>query len=288
MVVESPTHYRVFTRWFDKIVSVVSVPAKPATERSWKRFMEGTLENRTIWEIQGSRQADRLRSSLSGQVLNDTIVTFLVDQSGSMRGERMLMAAAAVDVARAFLVHLGVSVEILGFTTRSWKGGWSRTLWRWTGRRRHPGRLCDLLHIIYAEASDHRRGTGVRSLVHMLDPSRLKENVDGEALLWAAERQDKQARLHKVIVVVSDGVPADDSTLNENGLTYLTDHLREVIARLKMSRKLAQLQMGDDAETWFERSLKVHTISNVGSALLNLVSDTLTSAVVTRDAANKL
>jgi cobaltochelatase CobT len=284
-MLENPANYRVFTRRFDRVVLADNLATRPVLERAWVRFMDDTLELRTIWDMAGSRLAGRLRSAVTESVFRDTIVTLLVDQSGSMRGARVLMAAAAVDVVRSFLVQLGVSVEVLGFTTRSWKGGWSRRFWRWSGRRKHPGRLCDLLHIVYADASNHRPGSGTRSLMHMLDPKLLKENVDGEAMLWAAERQDRHQYTHKVIVLISDGAPVDDSTLHENGPNYLVEHLQDVIARLQVDRVLAQLKIGDEAESDFGFSRKVYTISDIGPTLLDLLGEVL-AKFVTKEASD--
>ena len=274
-MLQSDGSYRAFTRRFDQVVSFADKPSRPAHERSWVRFQEETLELRTSWQIVGGHHADKVRGAITDEIRRETLVTLLIDQSGSMKGDRMLTAAAAVDVAREFLVHLGVSVEVLGFTTRSWKGGWSRRIWRWTGRRSQPGRLCDLLHIVYAEAGDHRPGAGLRSLAHMLDPELPKENVDGEAMLWAASRQDLQAYRRKLLVLVSDGAPVDDSTLLANGPNYLMDHLRQVVARLQDTRTLAQLQIGDEAESQFAVKRRIDTLSEVGPALLQLLSDML-------------
>jgi cobaltochelatase CobT len=268
----SPTTYSVFTRRFDRVVSASALRSPVASERAWQTFMEQTLEKRTAWELRGLEHGERLRAAASDERLRDTLITLLVDHSGSMRGERMLLTAAAVDVARAFLVHLGVGVEVLGFTTRSWKGGWSRRLWRWTGKRKRPGRLCDLLHIVY-EAADSRRapGTGLRSLAHMLDPQLLKENVDGEAILWAALRQDAQPQRHKAIIVISDGAPVDDSTLHENGPSFLMDHLREVVAQLRETHEMAQLQIGREAESVFPRVVSIDTLHEIGAGLFELI-----------------
>lgn len=276
--------YRVFTRRFDQVVNSDELPTRSATEGAWDRFMDQTLERRTAWELDGLQLADTLRSQISEAELESTLITLLIDHSGSMRGERMLLTAAAVDVARAFLVHLGVSVEILGFTTSSWKGGWSRRLWRWTGRRRNPGRLCDLLHIIYATVGDRRPGSGMRSLVHMLDPGLLKENVDGEALLWAATRQDQFQHKQKAIVMVSDGAPVDDATLLANGPTFLTDHLREVVIRLQASRTMAQLQIGREAESPFQLARQVEVLSDLGDRLFDLLGDVLLAPNTARSA----
>lgn len=273
------SEYRVFTHRFDRVIPANTLASSSASERAWNLFMEQTLERRTAWELHSLERSQRLRGAASEQRLKDTLVTLLIDHSGSMRGEPILLTAAAVDVARAFLVRLGVRVEVLGFTTRSWKGGWSRRLWRWTGKRKIPGRLCDLLHIVY-EGTDGQRqpGTGMRSLVHMLDPQLLKENVDGEAILWAASRQDQQFHGQKAIVVISDGAPVDDSTLLANGPDYLTDHLNEVVARLRQTRIMAQLQIGREAESPFPLTARVETLADLGSVLFGLLEDVLLGA----------
>lgn len=272
----SSTPYSVFTRRFDRILPASALRSPGASERAWQIFMDQTLEKRTAWELSGLEHGERLRAAASDERLQDTLVTLLVDHSGSMRGERMLLTAAAVDVARAFLIHLGVRVEVLGFTTRSWKGGWSRRLWRWTGKRKKPGRLCDLLHIVY-EAADSRSapGTGLRSLVHMLDPQLLKENVDGEAIQWAALRQDAYPQQHKAIIVISDGAPVDDSTLLENGPSFLMDHLRDIVAQLRETHEMAQLQIGREAESVFPRVANIDTLHEIGTALFELIDDVM-------------
>ncbi len=270
-----PEPYRVFTQRFDRIIRADQM-SLPVSEAAWTIFLEKTLESRTAWEIHGLERAQHLKNSITENDFKNSLVTLLIDHSGSMRGERMLMTAAAVDVACVFLSHLGVRVEILGFTTRSWRGGWSRVLWKWTGRKKLPGRLCDLLHIIYKEAGSHRQsGSSMRSLAHMLNPKLLKENVDGEAILWAVSRQDATAFSRKAIIVISDGAPVDDSTLMENGLRFLTDHLKEVVSTLKPTRVMALLQIGNEAEIEFPITGRVEMLSQIGTDLFDLLSKVL-------------
>lgn len=240
--------------------------------------MRETLAQRTLWELMGLEHASRIRDSIPEDHLRAMLLTLLVDHSGSMRGERMLLAAAAVDVARSFLVHLGVSVEVLGFTTRSWKGGWSRRLWRLSGSRRKPGRLCDLLHIVYADATDPLPGSSTRSMLHMLDPDLLKENVDGEAILWASSRQDIHTHAKKAIVVISDGAPVDDSTLFENDPNFLMDHLAAVVSHLSGEKVMAQLQIGREAHSPFPIQAEVNTLTEIGTTLLDLLERVLAAA----------
>jgi cobaltochelatase CobT len=271
--------YSVFTRRFDKVVSAAALNTSSSTERAWGQFMEQTLERRTAWELRGLEQAERIRAALPDSALRAQLITLLVDHSGSMRGERMLMTAAAVDVARTFLVHLGVDVEVLGFTTRSWRGGWSRRLWQWTGKRKRPGRLCDLLHIVY-EAVDSPKlpGTGTRSYALMLDPHLLKENVDGEAILWAASRQEAYQHRRKAIIVISDGAPVDDSTLMENGPHFMMNHLAEVVSGLQTTHTLMQLKIGREFESAFPHVASVDGLGEMGTALFELLSQFLLMA----------
>ncbi|MCG8443987.1 MAG: hypothetical protein MI723_19465, partial [Caulobacterales bacterium] len=192
-----PYNYRVFTRDFDIVVSVdqldsVLGPLSDANhlslEEAWSAF-SGALQGwRTKTHLEALDSTTRILARSNAKALQETAATILVDQSGSMRGQNMLLAAAATDVACDFLVHLGVTVEVLGFTTVRWKGGKSRERWLRGGRPWSPGRLCDLLHIIYRTADDRRASTGSWSFKSMLRPDLPKENVDGEALEWAASR----------------------------------------------------------------------------------------------------
>lgn len=269
--------YRVFTSRFDKVVTVANLRLRSVHERAWTRFMEDTLDFRTGWKAEAIQRIGELPQALSGERFSDTLVTLLVDHSGSMGGAPIRRAALAVDVAREVLIQLGASVEVLGFSTRSWRGGWSRRLWRWTGRRKSPGRLCDLLYLVYIDARDRQFGAGSRSLAHMLNLPLLKENVDGEALLWAAARQDQLGYKRKALILISDGAPVDDSTLSANGSSYLMDHLRFVVAHLAATRVLAQLQFGDEFESEFGLRRRVNELPDIGHALPDLLCDVMRS-----------
>ncbi len=162
----------------------------------------------------------------------DTVVTLLIDNSGSMRGRPITVAAMSADILARTLERCGVKVEILGFTTRAWKGGQSRERWIAAGKPANPGRLNDLRHIIYKSADAPWRRAR-KSLGLMLREGILKENIDGEALLWAHERLIGRSEQRKILMVISDGAPVDDSTLSVNPGNYLERHLREVIARIE-------------------------------------------------------
>src|SRR5690606_31499712 len=155
----------------------------------------------------------------------DTVVTLLLDNSGSMRGRPITVAATCADILARTLERVGVSVEILGFTTRAWKGGQSRELWLKNGKPAAPGRLNDLRHIIYKSADMPWRRAR-RNLGLMMREGLLKENIDGEALLWAHRRLIARPEQRKILMMISDGAPVDDSTLSVNPGNYLERHLR--------------------------------------------------------------
>ena len=158
----------------------------------------------------------------------DTVVTLLIDNSGSMRGRPITVAAMSADILARTLERCGVKVEILGFTTRAWKGGQARERWIAAGKPPNPGRLNDLRHIVYKPADAPWRRAR-RSLGLMLREGILKENIDGEALLWAHDRLLARPEQRRILMVISDGAPVDDSTLSVNPGNYLEKHLREVI-----------------------------------------------------------
>ena len=157
----------------------------------------------------------------------DTIVSVLIDNSGSMRGRPIAIAAICADILTRTLERCGVASEVLGFTTRAWKGGQSREAWLAEGRPPHPGRLNDLRHIIYKRADEPYRHAR-RNLGLMMREGLLKENIDGEALLWAHNRLMARPEERRILMVISDGAPVDDSTASANGGTYLERHLRQV------------------------------------------------------------
>lgn len=168
-----------------------------------------------------------LVSQLSAAASSDLEVTLLLDHSGSLRGEPSCLLAALAGIYSECLSRLGLKHEVLAFTTSSWRGGQSHLLWRKQGHKPAPGRLCDLLHIVY-HTTDAPGPISHEALVQMTDPWLLKENVDGEALLWARGRIEKRNARRRIIIVISDGAPVDDSTLLINGPNILDDHLREV------------------------------------------------------------
>jgi cobaltochelatase CobT len=286
--VGAPAEYRVFTRKFDRIVrgdqldSILgrqSLVDRHAHEQAWAAF-QGALQGwRTTAHLAALEASERIRQVTDQATLADTAITLLVDQSGSMRGQSMLLAAAATDVAQDFLRHLGVSVEILGFTTTSWRGGRSRAQRRWRDMGpSKPGRLCDLLHIIYRSADDPRASTGGWSLRPMLRPDLPKENVDGEAIEWAALRLRARPERNKVLVVISDGAPVDDSTLLANDLGILDRHLRQVLESLQQAAdiKVGAIGIGFDVDRYYATTTVVETPEDLGTGLIDLLERVVT------------
>ena len=199
----------------------------------------------------------------------DTVVSLLIDNSGSMRGRPISIAATCADVLARTLERCGVSTEILGFTTRGWKGGQSREMWLSDGRPPHPGRLNDLRHIVYKRADEPYRHAR-KSLGLMMREGLLKENIDGEALLWAHTRLLARPEERRILLVISDGAPVDDSTASANGGTYLERHLRQVIGWIegRSSIELAAIGIGHDVTRYYARAVTIMDAEQLGGALI--------------------
>ncbi len=200
----------------------------------------------------------------------DTVVTLLLDNSGSMRGRPISIAAISADILARTLERCGVKVEILGFTTRAWKGGQSRERWLSEGRPAHPGRLNDLRHIIYKQADEPWRRAR-RNLGLMMREGLLKENVDGEALLWAHNRLIGRVEERKILMVISDGAPVDDSTLSVNSGTYLERHLRQVIGWIENRSpvELIAIGIGHDVTRYYDRAVTIMDAEQLGGAMID-------------------
>lgn len=207
-------------------------------------------------------------------VFHDTVVQLLIDNSGSMRGQNIVTAAMSADLMARTLERCGVKVEILGFTTRAWKGGKSRERWLVAGRPGAPGRLNDLLHIVYKSADAPWRRAR-RALGLMLRDDLLKENIDGEALLWAHARLLQRAERRRIMVVISDGVPVDDSTLAANPGDCLEQHLHAVIEDIERRSpvELVAIGIGHDVSRFYRRALTLVDARELGGALLERLAD---------------
>ena len=198
----------------------------------------------------------------------DTCVTLLLDNSGSMRGRPISIAAICADVLARTLERCDVKVEILGFTTRAWKGGMSREKWLGEGRPAQPGRLNDLRHIVYKAADAPWRRTR-ENLGLMMKEGLLKENIDGEALEWAHGRLLRRPEARKVLMVISDGAPVDDSTLSVNAANYLEKHLRDVIAMVEKRKavELIAIGIGHDVTRYYGRAVTITDVEQLAGAM---------------------
>jgi cobaltochelatase CobT len=198
----------------------------------------------------------------------DTVVTLLLDNSGSMRGRPISIAAICADVLARTLERCDVKVEILGFTTRAWKGGLSREAWLNAGRPQQPGRLNDLRHIVYKSADAPWRRTRP-NLGLMMKEGLLKENIDGEALEWAHRRMVGRPEARKILMVISDGAPVDDSTLSVNPANYLEKHLRDVIAMVQRRRQveLIAIGIGHDVTRYYDRAVTITDVEQLAGAM---------------------
>jgi cobaltochelatase CobT len=204
----------------------------------------------------------------------DTVVTLLLDNSGSMRGRPIMVAAMCADILSRTLERCAVKVEVLGFTTRAWKGGQSRERWLAEGKPSHPGRLNDLRHIIYKGAEVPGRRTR-RNLGLMMREGLLKENIDGEALIWAHSRLIARPESRRILMVISDGAPVDDSTLSVNAGNYLDKHLRQVIAEIetKSPVELVAIGIGHDVTRYYRRAVTILDAEELGGAMTGQLID---------------
>ena len=198
----------------------------------------------------------------------DTVVTLLLDNSGSMRGRPIMVAAMCADILGRTMERCAVKTEILGFTTRAWKGGQSREKWTMDGKPAHPGRLNDLRHIVY-KAADEPWRRAKKNLGLMMREGLLKENIDGEALMWAHNRLMARPEQRKILMVISDGAPVDDSTLSVNSGNYLERHLRRVIDEIegKSSVELTAIGIGHDVTRYYKRAVTIVDAEQLGGAM---------------------
>jgi cobaltochelatase CobT len=239
-------------------------------QRHWQFDLEdGMIDSSRFGRMIANPTFQSTYKQESEAKFKDTVVTLLIDNSGSMRGRPISIAAMSTDIIARSLERCGVKVEILGFTTRAWKGGMAREKWLAAGKPAHPGRLNDLRHIIYKSADQPWRHARL-NLGLMLKEGLLKENIDGEALLWAHERLLKRMEDRKILMVISDGAPVDDSTLSVNHSTYLEQHLRAVIEWIEKRSpiKLSAIGIGHDVNRYYKRAMTIHDARDLGEALI--------------------
>jgi cobaltochelatase CobT len=204
----------------------------------------------------------------------DTVVTLLLDNSGSMRGRPIMVAALCADILARTLERCGVKVELLGFTTRAWKGGESKQRWQEAGRPAQPGRLNDLRHVVY-KAADAPWRRARRNLGLMMREGLLKENIDGEALLWAHDRLIGRPEQRRILMVISDGAPVDDSTLSANPGNYLERHLRTVIHWIETRSpvELIAIGIGHDVTRYYKRAVTITDAEQLGGVMTEKLAE---------------
>jgi len=204
----------------------------------------------------------------------DTLVTLLIDNSGSMRGRPISIAAISADILARTLERCGVKTEVLGFTTRAWKGGQSRESWLLSGKAANPGRLNDLRHIVYKKADEPWRRAR-KNLGLMMREGLLKENIDGEALLWAHSRLLARPEDRRILMVISDGAPVDDSTLSVNSAGYLEQHLRKVIDWIEKQSpvQLVAIGIGHDVTRYYRRAVTIMDVEQLGGTIVEQLAD---------------
>lgn len=218
----------------------------------------------------------------------DTIVTLLIDNSGSMRGRPISIAAVSADILARTLERCAVKVEILGFTTRAWKGGQSREKWLGEGKDANPGRLNDLRHIVYKQA-DHPYRRSRQSLGLMLKEGLLKENIDGEGLMWAHNRLLGRPEQRRILMVISDGAPVDDSTLSVNPGNYLDRHLRDVINWIETRSpvELIAIGIGHDVTRYYQQAVTIIDAEQLGGVMMEQLADLFDEKKTTRKSATR-
>jgi cobaltochelatase CobT len=237
--------------------------------RTWEFDLdEGLLDTSRLAQVIADPMNPLAFKQEKEMKFRDTVVTMLIDSSGSMRGRSITIAAMCADILGRTLERCSVRVEILGFTTRAWRGGQSREQWIAEGKPANPGRLNDLRHIVYKAADDpwqrSRRNHGL-----MMREEMLKENIDGEALIWAHNRLVTRAEQRKVLMVISDGLPVDNSTLLVNPSNYLEQHLKYAIEMIEVHSpvELIAIGIGHDVTHHYQRAVTITDAEQLGGAM---------------------
>ena len=234
---------------------------------------EGMLDNARLHRIIANPRFPLSFKQETENDFKDTVVTLLIDNSGSMRGRSISLAAICADIIGSTLERCQVKTEILGFTTKHWKGGDSKKMWIINGNTSNPGRLNDIRHIVYKSADNSWRRSR-KYFGAMLREGLLKENIDGEALSWSHERLLKRQEERKILIVISDGAPVDDSTLSANREDFLDNHLREIISKIEKESpvELQAIGIGHDVTKYYKNALTINRAEELGEVLLEELS----------------
>ena len=305
---ENKVNYKIFTKEFDEVIEAENLTDQKELERlrssldkqvfsfqSLIAKIANRLQRKLLarqkryWEFnleEGYLDTSRLPRFIANPLnpltfkkeksteFKDTIVTLLIDNSGSMRGRPITVAALCSDIIARTLERCLIKVEILGFTTKAWKGGQSREKWIAENKPSKPGRLNDLRHIIYKNADTHWRRSK-KNLGLLLKEGILKENVDGEALQWAHKRLMKRYEKRKILMIISDGAPVDDSTLSVNPGNYLENNLKQEIKKIQNSNEIELLAIGigHDVSRYYNKAITITDVDQLGEVLLTQLSN---------------
>ena len=243
--------------------------------RSWEFDLEeGTLDTSKLTRVITDPFNSLSFKKEKQMEFKDTLVTILIDNSGSMRGKPISVAALCADILSRTLEKCSVKVEILGFTTKHWKGGSSREKWTSNGKPKNPGRLNDLRHITYKSADVPCRQIK-RNMGLMLKEGLLKENIDGEALRWAFNKMNKRKEERKILMVISDGAPVDDSTLSANSSDYLENDLKNTVSIIEKhsSIEVVAIGIGHDVTRYYDKAVKITDVQDLGDVMINQLGD---------------
>jgi cobaltochelatase CobT len=233
---------------------------------------EGLLDRKKITQIIANPFSSNNFLTIQESDYQNTVLCILLDNSGSMGGMPILMSAMASEIITKIFEGFGIKTEILGFTTSDWRGGKSRKLWEQSGKPKNPGRLSDLRHIIYKNADQSFRKSK-NNLALMLKNGILKENIDGEALIWAAKRLKGRGEKRKILLIISDGTPVDDSTNSNNDSDILNDHLHQTIQRLEKHSKIDIAAIGilHNVDNFYQNSIMVTNIEELGEVMITKI-----------------
>lgn len=272
-----PDRYTVFTTEFDVEVKAdhLDKVIGCGDKVEWEQAVSEYHEEATPWKAAARAAMHEILEATAiteSSTPDDVVISLLLDHSGSMRGTVAAYTCALTEITADCWSRLGVQFEILGFTTSSWRGGRAYATWRSRCRPYFPGRVCDLLHVVYRTADSKQNGAPP-TIYNMLRGDLLKENVDGEAILWAADRLRARPEARKILVVVSDGAPVDDATLTANSPNILTDHIRKVIANLESGSEIeiAAIGLGFDVDRYYKQSIKIMDPDDLSETLPKFV-----------------
>ena len=281
--------YKIFTNQYDEIVKAENLENSEEASKLRKTLDQQMISFQDIITKLANKEGLLDSSKLPRIVMDpynslsfkkekdlefkDTVVTLLIDNSGSMRGRPITIAAICADILSRTLERCSVKVEILGFTTKNWKGGNSREIWNKKGKPKMPGRLNDLRHIIFKGADTHWRQSK-NNLGLMLKEGLLKENIDGEAILWAYKRLNKRKEERKILMVISDGAPVDDSTLSVNSGDFLEKHLKKIVKFIedKTDIEILAIGIGHDVSRYYNRAIKITDVNELGDVMISQLS----------------